>query len=410
MKTNQTKPAFASLLDLALKLDQSARNVCLLGGNGESGWTSRLAFNPVDKLVLKKPNADLNKLLNFIKSNKTNLVVGYISYDLGCQLQAVANKKPDDLKLPDIYFLAFDKYLEEKAGVIRNPGELELPRQNNALKSSPGTRSKTFQAEQKRADYNKSFDRIQEYIKSGHIYQINLTHRLMGRSSVDPRRLFSKIARHNQASMMGYLEAEDFEILSFSPERFVKTKGSHITSSPIKGTRLKTSDEKLSASRLLNNSKEASELNMITDLIRNDLAKVCLPGSVKVTKKRRLQSLTNLIHTFSELSGTLKSHISPIEAFLSMFPGGSIAGCPKKRAMEIIEELEAKNRGVYCGSLVCIDPSGNLDSNILIRTVIKKAYDLILPVGGGIVFDSNVDEEYQETLDKALSIINCFKN
>jgi para-aminobenzoate synthetase component 1 len=148
---------------------------------------------------------------------------------------------------------------------------------------------------------------------------------------------------------------------------------------------------------------------MITDLLRNDLAKVSRPGSVKIIEKRSIQKLTSVIHTYSKISAKLNENVSPIEALISMFPGGSVTGCPKKRAMEIIDELEPISRSAYCGSMVCISPDGNLDSSILIRTIIKKGSRLVLPVGGGIVFDSNQENEYQETLDKAASIIDCLR-
>jgi para-aminobenzoate synthetase component 1 len=149
---------------------------------------------------------------------------------------------------------------------------------------------------------------------------------------------------------------------------------------------------------------------MISDLLRNDLGIVCRPGSVEIKSKQNTTKLKKVIHTYSHIVGELVPEVSSIEALLSIFPGGSISGCPKKRALEIIDELEDYSRGPYTGSLFTLDPVGNLESNILIRTLIKEGDKISLPIGGGIVFDSKSHSEYQETLDKSHSIIKTFRS
>lgn len=399
--------AFYSLLSMLPMLDSTAKNVSLLGGTGD-GWPARLAFNPYSILNLKSSEATANKLIEFINEHRGKLIIGFISYDFGLQQQGVKTARADDLNLPDIYFLAYDNYIEAADGQIKNVGG-PVPLTNRSSKPIGTMLDDNFRATISTDSYNEMFDKIINYIKSGHVYQINLAHRLQATSRQNPRMLFSQMAKNNQASMMGYIEGEKFELLSVSPERFIKTNGALITTAPIKGTRARTGTGDTDEKKLLGDLKEQSELSMITDLMRNDLSKVSRSGSVKITKLRSTQKLTSVVHTFSEITATLKSTTSPIEALLSMLPGGSITGCPKRRAMEIIDELEPAHRGVYCGSMICIDPDGNLDSNILIRTIIKKASKLILPVGGGIVFDSNKKNEYLETLDKAKSIIDSLR-
>ncbi|MBW3569129.1 anthranilate synthase component I family protein [Candidatus Parcubacteria bacterium] len=408
MKESSSKIAFDKLLNMLPMLERTTKNVSLLGGTG-GGWPARLAFNPCGIITLMGAEAAPDKLIRFINEHKGKLTVGFISYDFGLHRQGVKSAKSDDLNLPDIYFLAYDNYLEAVGDQIKNVGG-PVPLTKKSPKTFDAMLDDNFRATISTDSYNEMFDKIISYIKSGHVYQINLTHRLQGASRQNPRVLFSQMAKKNQASMMGYIEGENFELLSVSPESFLKTDGALITTAPIKGTRARTGFGDTDEKKLLGDFKEQSELSMITDLLRNDLAKVSKTGSVRITKLRTTQKLTSVVHTFSEITATLKNGISPIEALLSMLPGGSVTGCPKKRAMEIIEELEPARRGVYCGSLICIDPDGNLDSNILIRTILKKGQKLVLPIGGGIVFDSNKNNEYQETLDKASSITESLQS
>lgn len=346
-----------------------------------SGWTKTLTGSaPIDAYSYHR--GELLQLKEFIKRNQGSYIVGMISYDLGYELHDIQQTAQDDLDLPDIYFLAFDKWDEIQ---MKTPVQLTL--------ETP------FSAQLSRQKYTEAFRTIKQHIYEGDIYQINLTHRLETTSLHNPRELFAAIAKDTPSQMAAYLEGPDFEILSFSPEKFISVKNGFIETSPIKGTRPLGQEKELLAS-----GKEQAELNMITDLLRNDLGKVCQTGSVNVTAHREIMKLKNISHTYSRITGQLKDDIAPIDALLSMLPGGSITGCPKKRAMEIIDELEVTTRSAYCGCMVTIDPDGNLDSSILIRTIIKKGERLILPVGGGIVNDSDEADEYQETLDKAASI------
>lgn len=401
-RDNVSLEQFDSLSDVLPHIDDSIKNICLLTGS-EGGWSEKLAWEPSEKFVSDNQNG----LKEFISSNqkKNNLVIGFFSYEFGLKQYNLSSKKKDDLGLPCVYFLAYDNYIiKTKEGLsLHGSKKLKL---NTKTRLIPEKLAEPFKLAGSKKSYSEQFYKIKKYIRSGHIYQVNLTHRLISSTESHPRDIFYELNKNNRAGMKAYLEADGFEIISMSPERFIKTKGQNIYTTPIKGTRKRSGDKDEDLKILLNSKKELSELNMITDLLRNDLSKVCMPGSVKVVAKRQTQDLTSVIHTNSKILGKLDKDTSPIEAVMSMFPGGSITGCPKKRAMEIIDELEPESRSAYCGSFACIDPNGDLDSSILIRTIIKKQKKLVLPIGGGIVFDSDVDQEFEETLDKAKSITN----
>lgn len=357
---------------------QKVKNLFILAGKG---WYKPVqAQDPLE--IFKGPVSQLDKFVTKHQSQK-HFIGGYVSYG----------------NPPKVFFAAYDKF-----EYLASSGSIKKPDKTKFL-------DRPFTAVWARSKYNKAFYKIKEYISRGHIYQINLTHQLQTQSSRNGHQIFAQLVTSIDSPMMSYFDASNFEILSASPERFVKIESRHIETTPIKGTRArgKINDQELEA-ELTSSPKEAAELNMITDLLRNDLSAVCTLGSVEVEARKQIQKIDAVMHTYSKISGELQASISPINALLSMAPGGSVTGCPKKRAMEIIDELEPVERGAYCGNMVAIYPDGTLDSSILIRTIIKNGRELILPVGGGIVFDSNLEDEYQETLDKAKSIIDALKD
>ncbi len=255
-----------------------------------------------------------------------------------------------------------------------------------------------------RARYGKAFKKIQRDIRHGEYYQLNLTYALEADSACDHRQMFCALVKANPASCAAYFEDRNFALLSLSPERFVTIENGFIVTCPIKGTRPrgKNSAEDLRfKNELLKSEKEAAELNMITDLLRNDIGKVSLPGSVRVAGHRLLQKNPFVWHTYSVIEGRLARDIHPIDALQSMFPGGSVTGCPKRAAMKRIAELENTKRGPYCGSMVMLSDDGRLDSTVLIRTIVAEGEHLSLGIGGGIVADSGEREEWEETKQKA---------
>lgn len=380
------------LIEKFKELKKTEKNVCFLY-TGDKNGKNILAWNPIAKFQYKM--GEKNNFHQFLQKNKNHKLIGFFSYDLAYEIYNIKQTAEDDLKLPDIYFLAFDKWLEEKSS-------------KNIFKIQPREKSGKFKPAQSRKSYTDAYKKVKKYIKEGDIYQINLTHRLEAKTKQNSKDLFLRIIEKNPVEFLAYIEGENFKILSASPERFIQIKDRHIESCPIKGTRprgkTETEDQKLKK-ELLKSPKETAELNMITDLLRNDLGKISEIGTVKVKGSRLIKKCPTVWHTYSKITGKLKKEFSPIEGLLSMLPGGSITGCPKKRAIEIIDELEPKTRSIYTGVIGHIDPNQDLDFNIAIRTIIKKGENLYLQVGGGIVNDSNNKDEYNETLQKAKSFM-----
>ncbi len=407
-------------LELFKKLSHSEKNVALLH-SAQNSNKSILAFNPVEifsyKRNSKKEGMELAE--KFIKKHKKHQIIGYFSYDLAYETHQVKQTAKDDLKLPDIYLLAYDNWLtienNQITNSIKNKKFLQHIQEIKIRKAEvpKNVNGQNFRPTISEKNYKQAYEKIKKYIKEGDIYQINLTHRLEAKINTkqnSPRNIFLQVVEKNPVDYLAYIEGDDFEILSASPERFIKVVGEQIETCPIKGTRPRgktAKEEQQLKKELIESKKEAAELNMITDLLRNDLGKVCKTGTVKVEGHRLLQECPTVLHTYSKITGELA--VPATKGLISMLPGGSITGCPKKRAIEIIDELEPTTRSVYTGIIGHIEPNQNLDFNIAIRTIIKKKNKLYLQVGGGIVLDSNERAEFKETLDKARSFMNIIE-
>lgn len=271
-----------------------------------------------------------------------------------------------------------------------------------------------FSSSMSREDFCRRVEQAQAYIAAGDIYQVNLSHQFsspwQGSEQKNPRSaftLYQQLRSASPAPFAAYLDLNHRQILSSSPELFLKINGREITTRPIKGTRPRFHDpaaDQRSATELTTSPKEIAELIMITDLERNDLGKICEPGSVKVSELLKLERFEQVFHLVSTVEGKLKSPIEPIDALLSCFPGGSITGAPKIRAMQIIEELESTPRGLYTGAIGIFGFNEQSIFNIAIRTAIIENQSLRFNVGAGIVADSIPEKEYQETLHKARGI------
>jgi aminodeoxychorismate synthase component I len=265
-----------------------------------------------------------------------------------------------------------------------------------------------FSARRSREWFLDGVERIREWIAAGDIYQVNLAQAF--EAEVDGGSLFPLYQHLREASpapMAAWLSLGGLEVMSSSPETFLKISGRRIETRPIKGTRPRfpdADDDLRSAYELQTSAKEIAELVMITDLLRNDLGQVCEFGSVEVTEMLRLESLAQVHHLVSTVAGILRPDIDAIEALAACFPGGSITGAPKKRAMEIIRELEQAPRGIYCGAIGWLGYHGESQFNIAIRTLVRDKGKLIYQTGAGIVADSDPQREYDETLHKAAGI------
>jgi aminodeoxychorismate synthase component I len=258
-----------------------------------------------------------------------------------------------------------------------------------------------------RGKFTSGVTRIKEWIAAGHIYQANLSQAFAATASGDLFGLYEALRDASPAPMAAYLKLDGREILSSSPETFLKISGRGIETRPIKGTRPRFADpdeDRRSAYELQTSAKEIAELVMITDLLRNDLGQVCEFGSVEVTEMLQLETLAQVHHLVSTVTGTLRPETDALAALAACFPGGSITGAPKKRAMEIIRELEQAPRGVYCGTIGWLGYNGESSLSIAIRTLVRSGDRLVYQVGAGIVADSDPDKEYEETLHKAAGI------
>jgi para-aminobenzoate synthetase component 1 len=254
--------------------------------------------------------------------------------------------------------------------------------------------------------------RAQQYIRQGHIYQVNLAHRLCAPSDSSGWDLFERLSEVSPAPFAAYLDCGDFQLASSSPELFLRISGRHIVTRPIKGTRPRSADPTRDAQltyELQTSTKEMSELVMITDLLRNDLGRVCEYGSVQVPELVRLERYAHVQHLVSTVEGRLRRSVTHFDAFASCFPGGSITGAPKIRAMEIIDELEPITRGPYTGALGYLGFNRESALSIIIRTAVAKAGMAYFHVGAGIVTDSNPEAEYDETMAKARGFLNALR-
>jgi aminodeoxychorismate synthase component I len=263
-----------------------------------------------------------------------------------------------------------------------------------------------------RAEFLAAVVRAQRYIRAGDIYQVNLSHRLTAQCGFTGWELFEKLSAVSPAPFSAFLDYCDFQLASSSPEQFLRLSGSHIVTRPIKGTRPRdvdpTRDAQL-AYELQTSAKELAELVMITDLLRNDLGKVCEYGSVQVPELAKLEKFAQVQHLVSTVEGRLKKDVTHFAAFASCFPGGSITGAPKFRAMEIIDELEPVSRGPYCGAIGYLGFNRESQLNIAIRTAVCRNGVAHFNVGAGIVADSEPAAEYEETLAKARGFFAALK-
>ena len=258
-----------------------------------------------------------------------------------------------------------------------------------------------------REAYLTALTRVREYIRNGDVYQVNLTQRFSFPLSGEPYHLLQRLFQLNPAPFYAYLHCDDFQVLSTSMERFLYQRGDYLETRPIKGTRPRGATPAADAilrQELAESPKDDAELSMIVDLLRNDLGKVCRPRTVRVLEHKRLEAYQNVYHLVSVVAGQLQPGCSAVDILRATFPGGSITGCPKIRAMEIIDELEPHVRHVYCGAIGYLGLHRNMDLNVAIRTAIISQGQGHFAVGGGVVYDSREEDEYEETLHKASTL------
>lgn len=421
-------------------LDSSLNSGCL------SGRYSFLGMEPFFVLKTKgiDPFLEIRKLIDSYKISAPKIdipflggAVGYLSYDLGLALEKKIGLSPrENLGIPDCYFAFYDSAIiidhfknllhvfatgfpEKNPYYAKKLAETNFRKiysvisggRKSCVKDAGSRKDKErFSSSFGKTGYIRAVKRALKYIRAGDIYQVNLSQIFRGTTFSSGFEIYRRLRKLSPACFSAYLDCGGLQILSSSPERFLKLKGDVVTTRPMKGTRPRgksASEDSFLRQSLLLSAKDKAELTMIVDLERNDLGRVCSYDSIKVDCLRELEEYATVFQTTATVSGRLYPGKDRVDLLRACFPGGSITGCPKIRSMEIIEELEPARRAVYTGSLGFLSFSGDMDFNILIRTILKKNRDFYFGAGSGIVADSDPEQEYEETLVKARAIMEA---
>lgn len=396
----------------------------------------------IDKELIGDPFEILRQLTNQYKLNPVYYpflggAVGYFGYEMRHLIEDLHGNATDDLGIPDCVFCFYDliiifDLLIQKAYLCSNgfpeQGRLRQIRAKERAKEAlkrlsliPKLQaishklqhySKNIVSNFTMQEYLKAVNQAKEYIAAGDIYQVNLSQRLRSILPISSFYLYKRLRILNPAPFASFLNLDNITIVSASPERFLSLRGQTVETRPIKGTRTrgktKAQDVRL-RNELKRSEKDRAELIMIIDLLRNDIGRVCQYGSVRVKELIKLETHPTVFHTVSIINGQLKEECDRFDLIKACFPGGSITGAPKIRAMEIIDELEPTKRHIYTGSLGYLSFTGAMDLNIIIRTFLVKKDTVYFQIGGGIVADSIAEDEYQETLDKGKALIEALQ-
>ena len=380
-----------------------------------------------------------NYLRTYLKehpdSNESGLPIvsgamGYISYDYGREKENVAARHPKEVDMPDVILCFYDNFIiedhqEKRFYLVANGQTKEVDTLLDDVENTvaetytlwkngqiPGTKDDHSEIRVTpnftKEDYKQAVQDMIDYIVEGDIYIANMTRQISVESSRTPYEVFRYLREHNPSPFGSYFNQPEFQIVSASPERFLEVRDHKVETRPIKGTRKRgiTPEEDLMLKEELSQSeKDKSELLMIVDLERNDLNRVCRPGSVKVTELFEVETYATVFHLVSTIIGELETDKTVPDLIASTFPGGSITGAPKIRAMEIIDELEHSQRGLYTGSIGYLSLNGDCDLNIVIRTAVHQNGIYHLGVGGGITAESELEFEYDETWQKAKAVV-----
>lgn len=440
-----------------LFLDSARRDATL-------GRYSFVAVDPFEYLRLSADGSDAlgelaRRLAPFKATNVAGLppfqggAAGLLSYDLGRSLERLPSPRIDEFHVPAIavglydVVVAFDHHQKRAWIVSQGLPEMDplrrrhraqqrlgemlawLQRPPGPSRASNGSSAPTIAASDlatqfpvagrggltsnfSKANYLEAVARTIEYIRAGDVFQVNLSQRLLFPAGDDSVSLYLRLRERNPATFAGYFDLGDSQIISASPERFLQVTQGQVEARPIKGTRRRTAlpeADLFAGDDLRASEKDRAENVMIVDLLRNDLSRVCTADSVRVTQLCRLETYEFVQHLVSSVRGELRGGLTPIDLLRAAFPGGSITGAPKVRAMEIIAELEPTARGAYCGGLMYLGFDGAMDSNILIRTITGGGGWWQFPVGGGIVAQSDPLSEYEETWHKAEGMLRALE-
>jgi para-aminobenzoate synthetase component 1 len=449
MLTQQELPYFSESADLFESIVNWPWAVMLDSGPGENhcGRYDILAADPFITVVTRgeetevcsrsrnssstdDPFSVLRRVLGDIEKSDSELpfiggAIGYLGYDLGRRIETLPSLADDDEQLPEMAFGIYDWALvvdheKQRSWLVSAGRDLktkerwpELVRCFSTIEKSRSDRmflvTRQVESSLNYAQYAYGFRSIHDYICSGDCYQVNFAQRFQVSCEGEPWVAYRQLRTINPAPFSAYLSLPFIQILSASPERFLSVTRGHVITQPIKGTRPRSVEpgaDWMLGQSLLNSAKDRAENVMIVDLLRNDLSKNCTLYSVNVPELYALKTFATVHHLVTTVTGQLRVERDVLDLLRGCFPGGSITGAPKIRAMEIIEELEPQRRGVYCGSIAYLGFDGNMDSNIVIRSMTHADGCLRFWAGGGITAESTLDGEYQESFDKAAAMLD----
>ena len=352
------------------------------------------------KIFLNKNNVSsfLNKKYTRKKNNGTDLFIGFLGYELLNNLIGVKVPQQKSIKFPQ--------------GIFYKP-EKKISYSNNLVNYySDKTRlKKKFKININKRSYKKIFDKFKKKIKKGETYQIKICTKYKLKSEIDPLDFFCRLSRTNLAPEAFMIRDKNYSIISCSPENLITKKGSLITTKPIAGTVKK--NKKMNKAKALsyfrNNLKETKEHNMIVDMERSDMSRICKVGTVKLSKEKAVEEYKDLFHYVSLIKGSIKNNVKNIDIIKAMMPGGSVIGCPKISTLNLLNNQEKENRNIYTGSFGYLKFNGDMRFNIIIRSILNYKNISEISVASGVVVDSNANHEFGENFIKAKSLIDLFK-
>ena len=332
------------------------------------------------------------------KYQSTDLFIGFFGYELLNNLIGV--------KIPSQKSINFPKGIFYKPETKVNLNE----NLNYNFKSNQKV-DRNFKININQKSYTKIFDKFKKKIKSGETYQIKICTKYKNKSKIDPLDFFCRLTKTNLAPEAFMIKDKNYSIISCSPENLINKRGSSISTKPIAGTLRKTKNinKKKALNFFRNNLKETKEHNMIVDMERNDLSRICIPGSVKLKKEKSVEEYKDLYHYVSLISGILRKKVENIDIIKAMMPGGSVIGCPKISTLNFLNNQEKENRNIYTGSFGFIKFNGDMKFNIIIRSILNYKNISEISVASGVVIDSNAKHEFNENFIKAKALIDLYK-
>ena len=353
------------------------------------------------KIILNNQNIKdfLNQNHSYRKKYKsTDLYIGFFGYELLNNLIGVKVPRQKSINFPKGIFYKPETIINLKEDLIYEP-------------QSTHKIDRNFKINIDQNSYTKIFDKFKKKIRSGQTYQIKICTKYKNKSKIDPLDFFCRLAKTNLAPEAFMIKDKNYSIISCSPENLINKKGPSISTKPIAGTLRKTKNinKRKALNFFKNNIKETKEHNMIVDMERNDLSRICIPGSVKLKKEKSVEEYKDLYHYVSLISGKLKKKVENIDIIKAMMPGGSVIGCPKISTLNLLNKQEKENRNIYTGSFGYIKFNGDMKFNIIIRSILNYKNISEISVASGVVIDSNAKHEFNENFIKAKALIDLFK-